>query len=173
MPPSNSHTNVTRSRRPESKWQDGSSQIERPQGTLPWNVALPNTPFDRVAFDQLVDVSILLPTFVHFGFRLSDLNNLQDFADKYAANLTPAPTSVPEHLTILLRAAARLLADDSSVRGNSPTTRSRCVAQIEGAWCAGTDSIDDSGFNLATTSAYSNQPGDRSTMNITEDDPSA
>lgn len=38
----------------------------------------------------------------------------QDFAEKYAENIQASSSRTPEHLTLLLRAAARLLADDAS-----------------------------------------------------------
>jgi hypothetical protein len=43
--------------RPE---EDAASQIDRPGGSIPWNVALPVSPFDKEAFDKLVDVGLLM-----------------------------------------------------------------------------------------------------------------
>lgn len=142
--------------RPESTLQDGSSQIERPQGIQPWNVAIPSAlqtstttadqsnkyasstagattnttgmPFDREAFDSLVDVSSLFFLISALAACLIRLVFVQDFAEKYAQNLTTKDLrdDAAEHarLLVLLRAAARLLADDaSSVRGLTPTSR--------------------------------------------------
>lgn len=44
----------------------------------------------------------------------------QDFAEKYADSLRASSSQTPEHLTLLLRAAARLLADDDASGSNVP-----------------------------------------------------